>query len=126
MKNKTIKRFLAGVTALLLGAVTLSGCSAAATSQQPASEETEAAGDQIFRTLDEIKSSGTINIGVFSDKNPFGYVDENGNYQGYDVYFAESITDIPAEDVRAGRALVLEEVPEENAYRDITGSLMQK
>ena len=91
MKNKTLKRFLAGVTALLLGAVTLSGCSAAATSQQPASGETEAAGDQIFRTLDEIKSSGKINIGVFSDKNPFGYVDENGNYQGYDVYFAERI-----------------------------------
>lgn len=26
------------------------------------------------RTLDEIKKDGTINIGVFSDKNPFGYV----------------------------------------------------
>ena len=44
-----------------------------------------------FRTLDEIKSSGTINIGVFSDKSPFGYVDENGEYQGYDVYFANRI-----------------------------------
>ena len=28
---------------------------------------------------------------MFSDKNPFGYVDENGDYQGYDVYFAERI-----------------------------------
>ena len=28
---------------------------------------------------------------MFSDKNPFGYVDENGKYQGYDVYFAERI-----------------------------------
>ena len=28
---------------------------------------------------------------MFSDKNPFGYVDENGNYAGYDVYFAERI-----------------------------------
>ena len=45
----------------------------------------------IFRTLDEIKESGTVNIGVFSDKNPFGYVDENGDYQGYDVYFANRI-----------------------------------
>ena len=54
-----------------------------------AAEETEAAGN--FRTLDEIKEDGTINIGVFSDKNPFGYVDENGEYQGYDVYFAERI-----------------------------------
>ena len=47
--------------------------------------------DGVFRTLDEIKASGTINIGVFSDKDPFGYVDENGDYQGYDVYFARRI-----------------------------------
>ena len=44
-----------------------------------------------FRTLDEIKESGKVVIGVFSDKAPFGYVDENGKYQGYDVYFAERI-----------------------------------
>lgn len=44
-----------------------------------------------FRTLDEIKKSGTIVIGVFSDKAPFGYVDEHGAYQGYDIYFAERI-----------------------------------
>ncbi len=47
--------------------------------------------DEAFRTLDEIKESGTINIGVFSDKSPFGYVDENGEYQGYDVYLAERL-----------------------------------
>ena len=47
------------------------------------------ASGKVYRTLDEIKKDGTINIGVFSDKNPFGYVDENGDYQGYDVYFAE-------------------------------------
>ncbi|MBQ1493264.1 MAG: transporter substrate-binding domain-containing protein, partial [Blautia sp.] len=45
----------------------------------------------IYRTLDEINESGSINIGVFSDKNPFGYVDENGDYQGYDVYFANRL-----------------------------------
>jgi polar amino acid transport system substrate-binding protein len=47
--------------------------------------------DVVYRTLDEIQADGTINIGVFSDKNPFGYVDENGEYQGYDVYFANRI-----------------------------------
>lgn len=46
---------------------------------------------EIYRTVDEIKKDGTINIGVFSDKNPFGYVDENGTYQGYDVYFADRL-----------------------------------
>lgn len=52
---------------------------------------TIASADSAFRTLDEIKSSGTIRIGVFSDKNPFGYVDEYGEYQGYDVFFARRI-----------------------------------
>jgi YaeC family lipoprotein len=43
------------------------------------------------RSLDEIKSSGKVIIGVFSDKAPFGYIDASGAYQGYDVYFAERI-----------------------------------
>lgn len=50
-----------------------------------------ASADEIYRTVDEIQESGTIKIGVFSDKNPFGYVDSNGDYQGYDVYFANRI-----------------------------------
>ncbi len=44
-----------------------------------------------FRTVEEIKKSGTIKIAVFSDKKPFGYVDEFGKYQGYDVYFGDRI-----------------------------------
>jgi len=43
------------------------------------------------RTVAQIKKSKTIKIAVFSDKKPFGYVDENGEYQGYDVYFANRI-----------------------------------
>ena len=29
-------------------------------------------------SLDEIKERGSIKIGVFGDKPPFGYIDENG------------------------------------------------
>ena len=43
------------------------------------------------RSVAEIKKSKTIRIAVFSDKKPFGYVDENGEYQGYDVYFGNRI-----------------------------------
>lgn len=68
---------IAAVTAITLGASLASAPAAFA--------------DEAFRTLDEIKESGTINIGVFSDKSPFGYVDENGDYQGYDVYLAERL-----------------------------------
>ena len=58
--------------------------------ESPAEEPSGDSGS-VYRTLEEIQASGTINIGVFSDKNPFGYVDENGEYQGYDVYFANRI-----------------------------------
>lgn len=41
--------------------------------------------------LDRIKKAGKVRIGVFADKHPFGYVDINGTFQGYDVYFAHRI-----------------------------------
>ena len=46
-----------------------------------------------FRSLEEIKESGKLVIGLFSDKKPFGYVDENGEYQGYDVYLARRLAE---------------------------------
>ena len=54
---------------------------------------TAALADSTARTLDEIKDSGKLVVGVFSDNKPFGYVDENGDYQGYDVYFARRLAD---------------------------------
>lgn len=81
---KNLKKLLA---LTLAGALTL-GMTACGSSSDSASNKKS---DTVYRSLDEIKESGTINIGVFSDKNPFGYVDENGDYQGYDVYFAERL-----------------------------------
>ena len=46
-----------------------------------------------FRTLDEIRESGKLVIGLFSDKKPFGYIDEYGEYQGYDVYLARRLAE---------------------------------
>ncbi len=85
MKNRLVKKILTVVAAASIGVLALTGCGKAAAGDAAAD------GNKIYRTLDEIKASGTVNIGVFSDKNPFGYVDENGEYQGYDVYFAERI-----------------------------------
>ncbi len=89
MKKTIVSRVFAVVLSLVLGLAALTGCS----SDKGGADKSNSAGDKnrVYRTLDEIKSAGTINIGVFSDKNPFGYVDENGAYQGYDVYFAERI-----------------------------------
>ena len=95
MKN-FIKKIGAVFLSLTVAASLLAGCggsasSSSAASGSAASGSAAAAGSDVFRTLDEIKADGTVNIGVFSDKNPFGYVDENGEYQGYDVYFANRI-----------------------------------
>lgn len=83
------------VTACGSGSQTSSTAASGSTGSAAASGSTAAAdtGNAVYRTLDEIKSDGTINIGVFSDKSPFGYVDENGDYQGYDVYFANRLAE---------------------------------
>lgn len=42
--------------------------------------------------LSEIKERGVVRIGVFSDKPPFGFVNEHGKSDGFDVYIAKRIT----------------------------------
>ena len=93
---KLWKRFAAAALAATLG-LSLAACggssSSTAASGATAAASTAGTDGAVYRTLDEIKADGTINIGVFSDKNPFGYVDENGEYQGYDVYFANRLAE---------------------------------
>ena len=55
------------------------------------SDDKQAAPKASFRSIADINQSGKLIIGVFSDKAPFGYIDKDGNYQGYDVYFAERL-----------------------------------
>lgn len=88
---KVFKKLAAAFTAAAL-ALSLTACS-----KDGGSSAGESTGDNAgnsaaaFRTVDQIKESGEIKIGVFSDKNPFGYVDNSGEYQGYDVYYAKRI-----------------------------------
>lgn len=93
---KKLKNLLALTLAVVL-TFTLAACGKSDSSSSTASGNANSStsdtpkSNVVYRTLDEIKKSGTINIGVFSDKNPFGYVDESGEYQGYDIYFANRI-----------------------------------
>ena len=100
MKKNLLTKLTSVTLAAGLVAASFTGCgSNSSSSQESASADVSVASDEVsvtsssagYRTLDEIKESGTINIGVFSDKSPFGFVDENGEYAGYDVYFAERI-----------------------------------
>lgn len=92
-----MKKIIALLVASVVAMGVLAGCGSTGQGNTDPANTAGSAGAEasdekaVYRTLDEIKESGTITIGVFSDKNPFGYVDENGKYQGYDVYFAERI-----------------------------------
>jgi polar amino acid transport system substrate-binding protein len=88
MKNKKRIFTIIIVAALTLGV--LAGCGSTFANNAGASSSASANTSVTAEkgSLAEIKARGTIRIGVFSDKNPFGYVDQNGKNQGFDVYIA--------------------------------------
>ena len=83
--KKKLTGIIAAVAALALGASLLAGCGGSGGSGSTGAQ------DGSTRTVEDIQADGKIVIGVFSDKNPFGYVDENGEYQGYDIYFGNQL-----------------------------------
>ncbi|MBP5598542.1 MAG: transporter substrate-binding domain-containing protein [Pseudobutyrivibrio sp.] len=93
MRKNLLKALTSGLLVTGLLAASLTGCGSSDKADGSAEGGATEAGSKAagYRTLDEIKESGVINIGVFSDKSPFGYVDENGEYAGYDVYLAEKL-----------------------------------
>lgn len=72
---KTTKKLLSILTLTVLILGVLGGCS-----------KKEAGNSS---SIEAIKNRGKVKIGVFSDKPPFGYVDENGENQGFDVYIGK-------------------------------------
>jgi polar amino acid transport system substrate-binding protein len=87
---KKLQKIITLIIAVVFIASVFTGC-AGNSADQNSSEPKGQSSAGTARTLEEIKESGKIVIGVFSDKKPFGYVDENGEYKGYDVYFGNRI-----------------------------------
>lgn len=78
---KNVKKILGVFLTFILMIGVFAGCgSASSTNSNVASG-----------SLEEIKQRGVVKIGVFSDKPPFGYVDANGENQGFDVYIGKRI-----------------------------------
>lgn len=90
-----MKKLLGVLLSITLVMGILVGCGSSTktsdTDSTTGNESSDTSGSAKARTLDEIKQDGKIRIGVFSDKSPFGYVDSNGEVQGYDVEFAKRI-----------------------------------
>ncbi|AOA57061.1 cysteine ABC transporter substrate-binding protein [Acinetobacter larvae] len=73
----------------------ISGCAAAVvalglTACQPSADK-DKADTQASSSIEQIKKNGVVRIGVFSDKPPFGYLDEQGKNQGFDVEIAKQV-----------------------------------
>lgn len=79
---KKLKKLAAVLLAGALSVTCLAGCGSSGNSGDKTSDSNKS-------SVEAIKKRGTIKIGVFSDKSPFGYVDSNGENQGYDVYIAK-------------------------------------
>lgn len=79
----SIKKILALVLSTLFLVGALAGCGSTKSDGKQDSAQVNKS------SIEEIKKRGTIRIGVFSDKPPFGFVDANGKNQGFDVLIAK-------------------------------------
>ena len=87
--KKATKLTAAALAATL--SLTLAACGSSASA---GTASTSASADGVvYRTLDEIKADGTINIGVFPDKTPFGSIDEDSTKQNSAIYFARRLAE---------------------------------
>ena len=82
---------IAAAFVLVMGILAGCGSSGSGSAASGSASASASGSGAVYRTLDDIKASGKLVIGVFSDKNPFGYVDENGEYAGYDIELANRL-----------------------------------
>ncbi|MDD7363204.1 MAG: cysteine ABC transporter substrate-binding protein [Firmicutes bacterium] len=78
-------------TLLLIAILSLGLVACGGVPEEEGNADAPAADSKAARTVQEIKDSGEITIGVFADKKPFGYVDDKGDYQGYDIALGNRI-----------------------------------
>jgi polar amino acid transport system substrate-binding protein len=82
------KIYLLVVALIVAVAAVLNGCGSA---PKAASTPAAAPAKGSFRSVADIKKAGEVVIGVFSDKAPFGFIDKEGKYQGYDIYLGDRL-----------------------------------
>lgn len=83
-RRQAIKLAAAGTAALASTALT--GCNISIFS-----DDDTAPSNGTVRTLDDIISSDVFVVGIVSDLRPYSYVDDLGNYQGFDIEIARRI-----------------------------------
>ena len=84
-----------------------------------AEETYEKYGDDIFGK-DIYILENSYGMSDFYKDTFFKTFDKEKKAEGTEVFFADSAADIPEEAIRSGNIIVVQEVPEENGYRDVT------
>ncbi|HHW37232.1 MAG TPA: transporter substrate-binding domain-containing protein [Bacillales bacterium] len=87
MKKGFLKKGFAIVSLAIL-VLALAACGNSATNEAAPEKTAEKTAQS---SIDAIKERGVVRVAVFSDKPPFGYIDENGQSQGYDIVLAKRI-----------------------------------
>lgn len=82
MKHKFIKKLIAAVGILAVGAVALTACSNSSSSSNSSNNPSSVAA---------IKKRGTLKVAVFGDLPPYGWVNKDGKRVGYDVRLAREL-----------------------------------
>jgi polar amino acid transport system substrate-binding protein len=89
MKKTSNTNFLL-VFGLAILTVLLAACGDSTSSSEKDSSS-ESSEESTSSYIDAIKERGTLKVAVFSDKPPFGYIDENGENKGYDVLLGKRL-----------------------------------
>lgn len=84
------KKRLVGLLVFLFSFLFIAACENSQSSSVNSEKESEKSNESTS-IIDEIKERGKLRVAVFSDKPPFGYVDANGENQGYDILLAKRI-----------------------------------
>ena len=85
-----MKKFLAIAAAIVMAAGVMSGCSSSTTEETPVEgEETTEEGTEGEETAERTQ----FIVGFDAEYPPYGYMDENGEYVGFDLDLAQEVCD---------------------------------
>ena len=85
-----MKKFLAIAAAIVMAASVMSGCSSSTTEETPVEgEETTEEGAEGEETAERTQ----FIVGFDAEYPPYGYMDENGEYVGFDLDLAQEVCD---------------------------------
>ncbi len=80
------KRWLSVLMAAVMASGILAGCGGNSSAEESSGEDTQASSE-----ADDILGDGIFTVGFDAEYPPFGYMDDEGNYVGFDLDLAQAV-----------------------------------